>query len=228
MTWLTETHTRSSPSGEPFHDLVGIEAMAKATFRRLLILFSVLAASVSLTTQPALAAGWTVSEPNGTQVYFASGSTTMTTEQGSQFSCPLHVLAGAVVNPPDPRFAGITDHLWSACAGPLQIEVVANGTSQVNAVEPTADPDVNLVSWTDASLSVSGPDCSATLTGDVPGTYDNSTGTLTLGAGVPNPNGLQLTVSEVNGCLGAFPAGSAVTFSGSYAAPPSFALTYVP
>jgi hypothetical protein len=202
--------------------------MPKATIRRLLTLFTVLAASASLTMQPAFAAGWTVSEPNGTPVYFASGSVTMATEQGSQFSCPLHVLAGALVNPPDPRFAGITDHLWSACAGPLQIEVVANGTSQLNAVEPTTDPDVNVVSWTDASLSISGPDCSATLTGGVPGTYDNSTGTLTLGAGVPNPNGLQLTVSEVSGCLGVIPAGSVITFSGSYAATPSFDLTYVP
>jgi hypothetical protein len=206
---------------------LGIEAMAKATIRRLLILFTALAASISLATQPAFAAGWTVSEPNGTPVYFGSGSLTMTTEPGAQFNCPLHVLAGAVVNPPDPRFAAITDHLWSSCAGPLQIDVAANGTSQLNAVEPTTDPDVSLVSWTDASLSISGPDCSATLTGDVPGTYDNSTGTLTLGAGVPNPSGLQLIVSGASGCLGAFPVGSVVNFSGSYMAPPAFALTYV-
>jgi len=68
---------------------------------------------------------------------------------------------------------------------------------------------------------LSGPSCTATVTGSVNATYTNSTKKL-------QTTGSNLTVTAVSGCLGLLSVGQHPTFNGSYTASTGQTITAVP
>lgn len=199
----------------------------RKTARNGLIMGAVLAAGIGLTATPALAASWTVTGANADgSAYAVSDNTVLTNARnGTKLTCELSESMATINNATGHSGTGIgtiDSSTWTNCTGPLGLTftVTQSGTWSLNAVEPTADPNVGVASITGVTSQISGPFCSATFTGGVTGHYDNSTGILTLDPTDPNPGNLSLVASNVSGCLGLIQNGDVSTFSGDFQVDP--------
>jgi hypothetical protein len=100
------------------------------------------------------------------------------------------------------------------------LHVTHKGIWGINAVAGTSSPDVHVVSVTNISADFAGTACSFTLSGGVPGRYDNSTGRLTLDSSAPNPDDVSLVMSDAAGC-GGHENGDVLTLSGIFEMDPA-------
>ncbi|MFC5748202.1 hypothetical protein [Actinomadura rugatobispora] len=201
-------------------------------FKRLLTLAAGVAAAVALTASPAYAAGWTVSGAGGWVTYGSSDLTWTVPASGARFTCAYHEMSGPMddtTSHPGPDIGSITDQTLTNCGLPFSsFAVTVVGQWRYNAVAPTADPDVNHVSITGVHLILSGLGCTATIIGGVPGRYDNTDGTLSLDSAGSNPDGVGLTFSNVQGCLGLIQNGGVANWTARYATDPPYTLTHTP
>jgi hypothetical protein len=136
------------------------------------------------------------------------------TTTGSALTCTSSS-AGGTVNTGTgvgPTLGSISSLSFASCTGPLNITftVTANslpyplvGTgATVSGVTPGQVTGVN--------ARLSGPLCSATVTGTAAGSYSNTTRRLTL-SGSPT-----LTISNVSGCFGLLNNGDTASFAATY------------
>jgi hypothetical protein len=112
---------------------------------------------------------------------------------------------------------------FNNCTGPFgfTFTVTQVGTWQLQGV--TYDPATGVTAGTIINITarLSGPACTATVTGTVEATYDNTTKKLTITAS-------HLTVTAVSGCFGLLAVGQHPTFNGSYTAGTGQTITAVP
>jgi len=174
-------------------------------------------------TTPAHAATFSVGPgPAGTTFNFAgtAGTTLLTdTTTGTQLTCSSSTAAGNGRYGPSQAGAGIariTNTTFSNCSGPLGISftVTHAGTWLLNAVTPGAGTVDGTI--TNISARLSGPLCSATVTGSVPARFFNSTPTTRARLQVLPTNPGTLTISGVSGCFGLIRSGDRANFSGTY------------
>ncbi|MFB4318075.1 hypothetical protein [Actinomadura sp. 21ATH] len=196
--------------------------MVRASIRRISILLTALAAALSLAIQPASAAGWVISEPHGTPVTFRGLGVTFGSSGGAFMTCAEHSMHGMLTDPAPVKFAELAYHEFIDCVGPLGLTytVSAGGQEHLNAVSTTSDPDKNNVELVNLGMQMSGPGCSATFTGTIPGVYYNNGAILSLG------DGMYLTASNVSGCLGIITNGASIGITADYEADPPFTLSY--
>ncbi|MFI0355690.1 hypothetical protein [Actinomadura sp. 9N407] len=211
----------------------------RKTIRKGLVASAVVAAGIGLTAAPASAAeaGWTVggAAADG-YAYGISTDTQLKVERsGAVLTCATSEADATINNTtghPGPAIGTIDQTYWDTCSGPfgLVFDVTHSGKWNINAIAPTADPAVNTGSVTNIAASISGPGCTASFSGGVPGYYKNDpTGTLSLDPTAPNPGNVQLTASNVTGCFGTIQNGDVAKFTGNFAIDPdTIDLTYVP
>jgi hypothetical protein len=194
-----------------------------------LVSASAAAAAVGLGSTPAFAATWTVTGSTGAGgAYSASAGTTTLkdTNSGTVLTCSTSSASGVLA---DGSYAtgdgigSITSSSFNSCKGPLGLTftVKQNGTWNINAVQPDATAGVTDGTITGVNATLSGPGCSATVTGGVAGTYTNGSAVLAVGPTAPNPGGVSLTISGVSGCLGLIGNGHTATFTASYNVTPN-------
>lgn len=176
---------------------------------------------------PAFAASWTVTgNTNADGSYSAAAGTTTLKDGSVNLTCTSATAKGVLANGSYATGDGIgtiAASTFTSCSGPLglRFNVTQNGTWSINAVQPDATAGVTDGTITNVSASLSGPSCTATVTGGVQGTYTNGTGVLSVNPSAPNPNGVQLTVSGVSGCFGLIKNGDHPTFTASYNVTPN-------
>lgn len=112
---------------------------------------------------------------------------------------------------------------FTSCTGPLGLTftVKQSGTWNLNITSNSGAVSTGFISSVKASLS--GPLCSATVTGSADASYSNSTGVLTVK--LVSGSGHTLTVSGVSGCLGLINNGDTTTFNGAYTISPKQTIT---
>jgi hypothetical protein len=210
----------------------------RKSIRQGIIAGAVVAAGIGLSAAPASAAdaSWTVTgaDPTGYAYGYSDDTQLRVPRSGAVLEC-VDAEADATINDTSghagPAIGTIDNTTWTTCTGPfgLTFNVNHSGTWNINAVAPTADPAVSVGSITNISASISGPACSATFTGGVPGYYRNATGTLSVDPTAPNPGNVSLVASGVSGCLGIIQNGDTAQFTGNFAIDPdTIDLTYVP
>lgn len=172
---------------------------------------------------PAYAATWTVgpTPPTGPFTFNGSAGTTLLTDTntGTQLTCTSSTATGNATRGAGQApngIARITNTTFSGCAGPLGItfSVTHVGTWLLNAGTYAAGVTNGNITAIQARLS--GPLCSATVTGSVSARFTNS-------ANSTSPAQLQvlttnsgLVISAVSGCFGLLRNGDRATFSGTY------------
>lgn len=190
---------------------------------------AVTAGAVGLSASPAFAASWTTSpggawtaqtSTTGTTVLRASTGATITCSPGSGLRAST---AAGTLQTSDADGIGlgsITSVRFNNCRGPLNISftVTAALPWSINAGSYNSGTGVTTGSVSGISATLSGPGCTATATGTVPGTFTNSTDVLAL-------NGGGLTISGVSGCFGLINNGNSATFQGSYTVTPGQTIT---
>lgn len=204
----------------------------RSTIRKGLVASAVVAAGIGLTATPALAATWTVTgaDPSGEAFAESSNTSLEIVRNGAVLTCDLVEVEANIENTAGHSGLSIGQILasdWISCTGPLNLTfgVSQVGTWDIDALAATSDPDVSTGAVTGVQASISGPGCSATFTGGAPGSYDNSTGTLTLDPNGANPGNAELTASNVTGCLGIITNGDKGLFSGDFSVDPAVQLT---
>jgi hypothetical protein len=190
---------------------------------------AVAAAAVGFSASPAFAATWTVTgNSNADGSYSASAGTTTLrdTTTGTVLTCSSATAKGVLQNGTYASGTGIgtvTSSTFVSCRGPLSLTftVTQHGTWSINAVQPDATAGVTDGTITNVNATLSGPGCSATVTGGVPGTYNNTGAVLSVNPTAPNPTGAALTISGVSGCFGLIGNGHHATFQTSYNVTPN-------
>ena len=205
----------------------------RKSIRKGIIAGAVIAAGIGLTASPAAAdAGWTVTGASGYAYGYSDDTQLKVARSGAVLTCEEAEADATIDNVTGHSGDGIgtiDNTTWTNCTGPfgLTFGVTHVGTWNLNAVQTTSDPDLNVGSITNIEATISGPACSAKFTGGVPGYYNNATGTLQVDPTAPNPNGLELVASDVSGCLGVIQEGDKAEFSGNFAIDPdTIDLTY--
>jgi hypothetical protein len=133
---------------------------------------------------------------------------------GSAVTCTSSTATGAFTTGMDvgPTLGAVSAIGFSNCTGPLGITFTATANSlpysitatgpTVGGVTPGEVPGVN--------VRISGPLCSATVTGAAPGRYNNATRRVNL------LSGATLTISNVSGCLGLLNDGDTASVTTAY------------
>jgi hypothetical protein len=105
--------------------------------------------------------------------------------------------------------AQLSSVAFSGCTGPFGIAFTVSpvGTWELNAASSSGGTTTGTVVDVDANLS--GTLCTATVTGTVDASYNNTTGTLTI-----SPDGSLLTVKSAS-CLGVLNKGDTVKYNGA-------------
>ncbi|HEY0639592.1 MAG TPA: hypothetical protein VGD67_18235 [Pseudonocardiaceae bacterium] len=189
----------------------------------ILAAFGLAAASVVLGSGTAHAATWTVT-PVGP--YSAASTTTLVltdTSTGTQLNCTSGTASGQAGPVVVDRLATITGSTWSNCSGPsgITFNVAHAGTWAIHGLSHSGGVTQGTIRNIAARLS--GPFCSATVSGTVNGNYTNGTGILNVVAA-----GSTLRISNVSGCFGLLRNGDGATFVGSYRVTPAFTVGYTP
>ncbi|MFC5748206.1 hypothetical protein [Actinomadura rugatobispora] len=206
----------------------------RKSIRTGLIAGAIAAAGIGLTAAPAAAAdaSWTVTGASGYAYGYSDDTQLRVPRSGAVLKCVDAEADATINNGSYSSTVGTIDSTtWTTCTGPfgLTFNVTHGGTWNIKGVQPTADPAVNVGSITNISASISGPACSATFTGGVPGYYRNATGTLSVDPTAPNPGNVSLVASGVTGCLGIIQNGDTAQFTGNFEIDPNtIDLTYVP
>jgi hypothetical protein len=198
----------------------------KTVLKRLasLLVAGAAAAAVALTAVPAHAAGtWTVTGSPGGTLSGAAGVTTLT-DGTVVLKCVSSTATGTIVNgvyATGTNIAQITGITFTTCTGPLGLKftVTQSGVWALNAVNYAAGVTQGTI--TNVTAGLSGPGCTATVTGSVAGSYTNSTATLFVDPSLNTALGTQLTISGVSGCFNLIHNGDHPTFNGSYVLTPN-------
>lgn len=175
-------------------------------------------------TTPAYAATWTVG-PGAAGAFNFSGSAGATlltdTTTGTQLTCTSSTAAGNSTRGTGlsgTNIARITSTTFSNCTGPAGITftVTHSGTWTLNAVSYSGGVTTGTITGISARLS--GPLCSATVTGSVQARFTNSNFATPPSAATLQilTTGSTLRISSVSGCFGLIRNGDAATFSGTY------------
>jgi hypothetical protein len=173
-------------------------------------------------TSPAYAATWTIT-PVGP--FTAASTTTLVltdTTTGTQLTCVSGTArgnTGVLGN----RLAQITGTTWNTCSGPGGITFTVSHVGTWNLNGSTFVDPVTTGTITNVVARLSGPLCSATVSGGVAATYTNGTGVLQV-----LTSNSTLRISNVIGCFGLINSGDGATFSGRYQANPIFTVGYTP
>lgn len=176
-------------------------------------------------TTPAYAATWTVGPGAAGPFNFtgtAAGSTLLTdTNTGTQLTCTSSSAAGNSARGTGlagTNIARITSTTFGGCTGPAGItfSVIHSGTWTLNAVSYSGGVTTGTITGISARLS--GPLCSATVTGSVQARFINSnTATPPSRAQLQVlTTGSTLRISSVSGCFNLIRNGDNATFSGLY------------
>jgi hypothetical protein len=187
------------------------------------------ATAVGFSASPAFAATWTVSGSSGSGgAYTATAGTTTLrdTTSGTTLTCTSSHAAGNIPNGTGlsgTNIGSITSATFTSCSGPLGLTFTVTGTFpwHLNAITYHSATGVTDGTVTGVSAHLSGPGCSANVTGGTPGTYTNSTAKLALSPSAPNTTGVSLTISGVSGCFGLIGNGHTATFTSTYSVSPS-------
>jgi hypothetical protein len=179
------------------------------------------AAALTLSVTPALAATTYSVSPGGSYSGKAGTTTFTDTPTGSVLTCTSGTAKGTLKSGSGlsgTDIGTITSTSFSSCTGPLGLTftVKQSGTWDLNITSSSGGTSAGYISGIDASLS--GPLCSATVTGSADAKYVNSTGVLTLKP--VSGSGHTLKVSDVSGCLGLINSGDTSTFNGAYTISP--------
>jgi hypothetical protein len=182
----------------------------------------------------ALAATLTVTVSGSTTtgaVSAASGTTTLKdTRNGAILTCTSSSAKGVVKNQKTTgaapvKVGTITSSTFTSCTGPagLKFTVKQNGTWNLTITGITASGKTS-GGVTNASATLTGTACTATVTGSAQGTFTNASGTkkpvLAFSPTAPNPNKFALKITSAS-CLGILAAGDTVQYTGSYTVTPS-------
>ena len=191
-------------------------------------LATVTAALVVGAGTPAFAADWTVT-PGGAVTGTAGTTTLKDTRSGATLTCASSTTNATVQSGSGlsgTAIATVTAATFNTCKGPLGINfnVTQNNVAyQLNAVSYANGVTSGTLENITATLS--GPFCTAsvggataTSSGTVNGTYDNSTHTLSVSGG-------DLHVWGVSGCFGLLRTGDAVSYVASYVLSPALTIT---
>jgi hypothetical protein len=158
---------------------------------------------------------WIVSgNTNADGHYIGSGTgfTFRDTASGVTIGCSTSTVQGIIRNGTHTTGAGlatITSTAYNTCtmATGLTFTVAHSGTWLFNALAYT--PGVTTGTISNIAASLSGPSCSAKLTGSVPVTYANANHRFTI-----SPTGTALHFSGVSGCFGLINNGDVVVING--------------
>jgi hypothetical protein len=184
-------------------------------------------AALALSAAPASAVAATFTVSPGGSITGTAGTTTLKdTTTGNSLTCSSAKATGSLKSGSGLSGTGIgsiTGTTFTTCKGPLGLTftVTQSGTWSVNLTSNSGAVSTGFVSSVKASLS--GPDCSATVTGSADASYSNTTGVLTFKSVAGS--GHTLTVSGVSGCLGLINNGDTSTFSGAFTISPAQTIT---
>jgi len=186
-------------------------------------------------SSPALAATWTVANSTGSfsGTTGTTGTTVLRSSSSVAITCspsgttPAATASGTTLangNYPNGNgIASINNAAFNNCKGPLNLTFAVTTTTpwSLNAVgTDAAHPGWTVGTITNVAAKVTATGCSADVAGGVQGWYDNA-GHLIVDPTAPNPNGVQLTISNVSGCFGLITNGQHPTFTGTYNVTPS-------
>lgn len=195
--------------------------------RRFLGMATVVAALTSVVigaTPASAAAGWTVT-PGGAATGTAGETILKVRPAGggdeTVLNCQSSVAQITAFSSTDNHVANIDDITFNQCllAGLLTFDVDAHTPWQLNALS-FADPVVS-GEIVGISATISGPGCLAEVSGSVVGSYDNSTGQLT----VDDQFTLDIEVDPVDNCFFLIETGDEAAFSGVYDVDPPQIIT---
>lgn len=184
-----------------------------------------LSAAVALVAAPAASAAQdiTVTNPNadGTVAATASGVTFADTDTGTEMNCSSSSADGTIAdgNHTTPAAIGDLSVGFQDCTGSLgSVSVTPNGQPyqlHIGSFDSATGVSTGWVGEVDVSVSTL--TCSFDAVGNAPGSYDNSTGQLTVTPDVALPDGVApLEATNVSGCFGLVGEGDALTFEAVY------------
>ncbi|MFC5748201.1 hypothetical protein [Actinomadura rugatobispora] len=208
--------------------------MVRSFRQRVLTSAAAVTGIVALTATPAHAATWTVSGAGGLVFYASSGQPYLRDVQTNvAFTCDQQLMASELNDTsghPGPGIGVLENFDWGTCFHPSigQFAVTSENFWEYNAVAPTANPDVSVISVTAIELEVSGPGCEATISGGAPGYYHSDTGYLEMDLNAPNPGGHELVASDVTGCTGMLANGRTMEWDAAYLTDPVYGLSSTP
>lgn len=198
--------------------------------RRVLSLFAVVVAAAAtlalavVVPAAAVPATWTVT-PGGAFTGNAGRTVLTNARSGAQLTCASSTARGTAKTGsghPGAGLGSITNTTFTGCTGPLGITFTVThiGTWSLNAVSHASG--VTTGTMTNIAARLSGPLCSASVSGFVNVTYTNATGALRV---IPNNT---LTLANVSGCFGLLRNGDLTRFDGSYTVTPRQTITMQP
>lgn len=187
------------------------------------------AAAIGLSSSPALADDtWTVGPETSGSVDFTADSTTslVLTDNitHTQLTCASSSGTGDAVygsGQSGDDIANVDSLSFSGnCTGPAGITftVATSGFPWALNAESYDGVDTTTGNISGVAAHLSGPLCSADVSGAEPATYSND-GTLTA------TGGAGLTISNVSGCLGLIKNGDTAGFTGTYTVDPAVTIT---
>lgn len=187
--------------------------MIRSNIKRILVLASTLIGVAALTIPSAQADQRAAG--SGDPVLFNSTNPELRNlRNGATYvTCDAHMMEGEASIPA----VSIYQHVWENCQTAFTPVSLSVGTPWAyNDLGPTSTPGIRSISITDIELMVSGPGCSATLSGSVPGVYNSVSSVMSLGWAYPDPSGTQLLASNVSGCFGVIVNGDELDWRGDY------------
>jgi hypothetical protein len=119
----------------------------------------------------------------------------------------------------------ITSSSFNKCTGPLGLtfKVKQSGTWNLNVTKFNKSKGVATGFINNVKATLSGPSCTATVTGATDATFTNKTSTLSVKPVAKS--GHVLKISKVNGCLNLIKNGNTSSFTGSYKITPKQRIT---
>jgi hypothetical protein len=197
---------------------------------RILIAGTTAVSAVALTATMALAAAaptFTV-KPGGKYTGKAGKTVLVDNQTKTKLQCKSASAKGKLKS--GKKLAGknigtITSSSFNTCTGPLGLtfKVKQSGTWNLTVTKYNKTKGVATGFISNIKATLSGPSCSATVTGSTDGTFTNKTDTLAVKAVAKS--GHVLKISKVNGCLGLVKNGNTSSFTGSYKITPKQKIT---
>ncbi|MFB9834490.1 hypothetical protein [Actinoallomurus acaciae] len=193
------------------------------------------AGMIALSAPSALAATWTVTNPDSSGTFTSallSGTTVAfrDTTTSQPFTCTSSSIPGTATSgtgKPDTGLATLSTGSFSGCKGNLGSTGTATLTSgSLNGVSYSSGVTTGTITGVNATLSISDllGTCSAAVSGEVDNvTYTNSTGQLKVVADT-TPH-LTITSATGSGCAGLINAGDSATFAATYVVSPVITVT---
>jgi hypothetical protein len=221
--------------------------------RPIVLVFTTVAAVVSLGAMPAVAGAagparaettWTV-DPGGAVTGTGDKTTLTDTKTKTDLTCKASAAMATLKKGAGQDGSGlgkITSLTFGTCTGPLNLtfEVKTNASDAtpwlLNAKDYDADTGVTTGTITGIHATLTGEDCAATVdgtdatknNGEVEFTYSNKNAHLVIlpkAPGVILPKGPGLKIYNVTGCLGLIHSGDRAVFDGIYSIKPAQKIT---